>query len=160
MRAHRVACVSHCEELKSVAAAIPIVALRVSRESPRVFAWRRSTALSNNFSTCIRVRFRSADICAGCGENGKMKHQSDSRLKSLCANSTMCLSIWSPQLGTRSLCSADIKSQCSIFKTVSQPVRKHKRCQYCRESSLISLAGNHGILGTQRTCYQKPCSSL
>ena len=77
MRAHRVACDSHCEKLKSVAAAIPILALRVSRESPRVFAWRRLTALSNNFSACIRVPFRSADSCfsacilaavKGCGE--------------------------------------------------------------------------------------------
>ena len=117
MRAHRVACDSHCEKLKSVAAPIPILALRVSKESPRVFAWRRSTALSNNFSACIRVRLRSADICAGCRENGKVKHQSDSNLKSLCANSTMCLSIWSPKLGTRDL--PDCVSACAHTKGVN-----------------------------------------
>ena len=80
MRAHRVACDSHCEKLKSVAAPIPILALRVSKESPRVFAWRRSTALSNNFSACICVRLRSADICAGCRE--KWKSETSVRLQS------------------------------------------------------------------------------
>ena len=80
VRAHRKACDSHYEKLRSVAAPIPILALRVSKESPRVFAWRRSTALSNNFSACIRVRLRSADVCAGC--RGKWKSETSVRLQS------------------------------------------------------------------------------
>ena len=67
-------------EAQNVAAPIPILALRVSKESPRVFAWRRSTALSNNFSACIRVRLRSADVCAGC--RGKWKSETSVRLQS------------------------------------------------------------------------------
>ena len=38
-----------------------------------------------------------------------------------------------------------------IFQTASQPVRTHKRCQFCNESSLRSLAGNQWILSTERT---------